>query len=61
MRFVILILSVLGVVYGALLVAKPHMAVQRSQVATPTKLLTARIKGVLALTMGAFMLWRTLV
>ena len=50
----------MGVIYGALLAIKPQLAVRRTESAKATKLMTTRIKGIIALGIGAFILWRTL-
>jgi hypothetical protein len=59
LRVVIPILLVLIAAYGGTIMLKPHMAVRRSQAATPLALMIARIKGIIAFAMAAFMLWRT--
>jgi hypothetical protein len=59
LRIIALILSVMGVLYGALLAIKPQLAVGRSETVKPAKLIVTRIKGIIALGIGAFMLWRT--
>jgi hypothetical protein len=59
LRVVVPILLVLIAAYGATITLKPHLAVRRSQPATPMALMIARFKGIIAFVMAAFMLWRT--
>jgi len=50
---------VLIAVYGATVALKPNLAVRRNQIASPMAIQIARLKGVVAFAMAAFLLWRT--
>ena len=58
MRIIVPILLVLVAVYGVTITLKPHLALRRSDTATPWALNKVRLKGVIAFAMCAFMLWR---
>jgi hypothetical protein len=45
--------------YGVTVAWKPHLAVRRGQTTSPMALNIARIKGVVAFALAAFLLWRT--
>ena len=59
MRVIVPVLLVLIAVYGATVALKPNLAVRRNQIASPMAIQIARLKGVVAFAMAAFLLWRT--
>ena len=60
MRVFLSILFVLIGVYGATVAVKPHLAVRRSEMNNAVKINIARLKGLAALGLAAFLLWRRL-